>query len=293
MKRNKSGRPSLDKIMDPQKYVFKFDISSLFKDKPLLVVILLWPDGEFEKISVQLGGSEEYISIPLPKIKLPEDDSHKEAEELTAKPLLVTNCSVSDSEIYLRVNSKTFIYELAYKGLNINAEGEAGGAYLYGLRNYFFPYVDFNKKAEWSPKEITEFITFYPRAKNFMRVLEMSSNLLFEGQTAKLGRGQKSLETRNKTRIKNYALYNLVQSQAPKSANIDDALVDLANIFQEEFELSGELDAALRRAYYRAKKEVEASHPILSANVFFCQLTPIEPDCPHNAYVLLTLPASE
>ena len=127
--------------------------------------------------------------------------------------------------------------------------------------------------------------------------MEISSNFLFNGQTAKLARGQKRLETRNKTRIKNYALYNLVRSQAPKSAKIDDALIGLSRFFEDElklrFELRDDLDAALRRAYYRAKKEIEAPHPTLSANVLFCQLTPKTQGLPHNAYVLLNLPVSE
>jgi hypothetical protein len=63
--------------------------------------------------------------------------------------------------------------------------------------------------------------------------------------------------------------------------------------FADEFELRDDLDAALRRAYYRAKEEVEASHPILSANVLFCQLTSKRQGLPHNAYVLLNLPVSE
>lgn len=152
MKRHISGKPSLDKILDPQKYIFKFDISCLLKDKPLLFVILFWPDGELEIITVQLGGSEDYIYIPFPKIKLPKDDSHKEVEELTAKPLIVTYCRASDSEIYLGVEGKIFNYDLAYKGLNIKAEGEAAAVYLYVMRNYFIPYAEFNLKAEWSPK---------------------------------------------------------------------------------------------------------------------------------------------
>ena len=293
MKRDKSGRPSLDKIMDPQKYVFKFDISSLFKDKPLLFVILLWPDGELEKISVQLGGSEEYLSIPLPKIKLPEVDCQKEVEELTTEPLIVTDCRVVGSEVYLDVDSKTFKYDFECKELNINVEGEAAVVYLYGLRNYFFPYVYFNNKAEWSPQELTEFITSYPHIKNFRRIREISSNFFFNGQTAKRARGQKSLETRNKIQTKKYALYNLVRSQVQKSADINDALVDLANFFQDEFELKDDLDIAIKKAYYRAKKEIEASHPILSANVLFYQPTPKTQGLPHNAYVLLNFPVSE
>lgn len=293
MDKHKSGRFLIHEMIDPKEYVYKFDISPLLKDEPLLCVMLLWPDGELEALLVQLGATKEYVSFPVPRSRLSNEDFLRNAEELTGKPLTVKHCSVTGPEFYFGVEGKMFKYLTDFRGLDDSVEGEAAGVYLRGLRHYYFAYLDFNQRVEWSPRELSEFISVYPEASNFSRIKEKASNFFFQGRTPKLERGQQSLAKREKTRVKKYALYNLVQSKANKGHNINDTLIELSAFFEDEFELKHDLDVALKRAYYRAKKEIESPQSTLSTHIIFRKLEAKKQKPTYNAYALLALPFSK
>lgn len=290
MEKHKSGRFLIHELIGPKVHVYRFDISTLLKDKPLLCVILFWPDGELEALLVELGETREYVSFPVPRSRLDNEDFLRNAEELTGKPLTVQHCSVTGPEFYFGVEGKMFKYVTDFRELDDSVEGEAAGVYLRGLRHYYFAYLDFNQKVEWSPRELEEFVSVYPEASNFRRIKEKASNFFFEGQTPKLERGQRSLEKREKTRVKKYALYNLVQSKAEKIHSINDALIELSAFLEDEFELKYDLDVALKRAYYRAKKEIESPQSTLSTHIMFRKLEARKHKPTFNAYALLALP---
>jgi len=291
MGKHKSGRFLIHELINPKVYVYRFDISSFLRAKPVLCVIMLWPDGQIEVFHDQLGEEREYFSFPVPLSRLAENDRLRKTEDLTSKPLMVKYCKVEGTEIYLGIEGKMFRYSAEDLRANSSLEGEAAAVYMHGIRSYFWPFSDYIRRDKWTAQELREFVRVHPKAENFKLVKERASDLFFIGQTPKLGRGQRSPETREGIQTKNYAIYNLVKSKVKNGNTIHDVINDISRFIADDFHLEDDCYEALRKAFDRSRKKIEAPRPIPPAYAEFIRLQTKNQDLARSAYLLLLEPA--
>jgi hypothetical protein len=241
----------------------------MFTNNPILYVILLWPNQLVEGISLRLGAEKAILSIPQPLSLLSQNELLELAENLRGEEHEVGCLRIENNKIFMGIEGQMISYEISDPLPNYNLDGEAAAVYIWVLKKYFWPYSDLVRKDEIDPQELSDFLEAHPNASKFIFIQRITAEFFQNNQKPKLGKGKRSKDTKERILIKNYALYNLIKSLDDGENGIEQVFLNISKFIEEDRNLDEDYYGTIRRAYYRAKSEVELTGPENFSNLTF------------------------
>jgi hypothetical protein len=280
----KTEAPRLREVIDTEIFKYCFILNELLRNKPSLTVVLLWPNGDYDVLCHHkiLSGQ---ITLTHPLSTLTSESILNVSKKLSSKKLIVKSCRVSNNDIVIETEKNECIkYYTNDLPDNIDLEGEAAAIFLYGVRNYYWPYQELLIRKCFNQQDLKEFLTVYPQAGKFTVIGDLLHDLFLGDQKT---RGQRSYKYKDDLLAYDYAIYNLIKNKKSDNGSIFKAIDNLCSFIMKDFDHEEDYySEALRKAFFRAKKKIESSEFKPGTNLVFLSPTGYQ----ENMYLLLVLP---